>query len=211
MDFKSLRAEYGIGQLRENDAPEDPFDLFKAWFHEALEDETREPNAMVLSTVRPDGFPAARVVLLKGVDHGFVWFTNYGSDKSRQLQETPKASITFWWGEREKQVRITGMVEKVSEAESEAYFRTRPPGSQAGAWASKQSSVIEGRTELEKRYQTYLEMAENGQLGRPPHWGGFRLVPHSFEFWQGRENRLHDRILYVQAGSNGWKKSRLSP
>jgi pyridoxamine 5'-phosphate oxidase len=209
MDLKNLRQEYSAGKLLEQDCPAHPFDLFRAWFQEAMEKIEGDVNAMLLSTTGLDGRPSGRVVLLKELDHGFVWFTNYKSVKSRQLGENSFAALTFWWEFFSRQVRVEGRVEKIAVAESDAYFNSRPAGSRAGAIASLQSSVIPGRAELDRRYQELLKLPPE-ELKRPENWGGFRLIPDVMEFWQGRESRLHDRICYRLEGTD-WKMSRLSP
>ena len=209
MNLNHLRQEYSGRKLFEKDCPDHPFDLFRAWFQEAMEKIEGDVNAMVLSTSGLEGRPSGRVVLLKELDHGFVWFTNYGSAKAGQITQNPHAALTFWWEFLSRQVRVEGRVEKISEAESDAYFMSRPAGSRAGAIASAQSSVIDGREELDRRYQELLQLPQE-ELRRPENWGGFRLIPDLMEFWQGRESRLHDRICYRLEGST-WKRVRLSP
>lgn len=178
---------------------------------EALESQVNEPTAMTLSTVASDGRPSSRVVLLKGYDSGgFVFFTNYNSRKGRELAENPYAAINFFWPELERQVNISGSTSKVSTEESDEYFRSRPFTSRVGAWASNQSEKIDSRMTIMIKAAKLLVKYASGNVPRPPHWGGFRLVPDRFEFWQGRESRLHDRIAYVQNG-NAWEISRLSP
>jgi pyridoxamine 5'-phosphate oxidase len=207
-----LRRTYSRASLAEGDVAADPVAQFLAWFEEARRAELREPNAMTLATATPDGAPSARVVLLKGVDErGFVFYTDYRSEKGEELAANPRASLVFFWAELERQVRVTGRVERVSREESEAYYRTRPLGSRLGAWASRQSSVIAGREELERRAAEAAAHHPDGDVPLPPHWGGFRVVPEAVEFWQGRPSRLHDRLRYVRAGSGGWRVERLSP
>lgn len=211
MKFAHLRLDYNKDFLLEKDIPENPFELFHFWFQAALMANQAEANAMVLSTLGLDGFPNSRVVLLKEVDHGFVWFTNYESEKGRELANQPKASLNFFWPQLERQVRLKGMVEKVSDSESNTYFFQRPIGSQVGAMVSQQSQEIQGRESLDKAYEFELKKAEINPIQRPENWGGYRLLPIYFEFWQGRSNRLHDR-LYYRLGENGnWKTGRLSP
>ncbi|RBJ76868.1 pyridoxamine 5'-phosphate oxidase [Pseudomonas sp. MWU12-2534b] len=191
----------------------DPFAQFDRWFKEALAAKLPEPNTMTLATVGDDGRPSARIVLIKGVDErGFVFFTNYESRKGRDLAAHPQAALLFYWIELERQVRIEGRVEKTSAEESDRYFASRPLGSRIGAWASEQSAVIDSRATLEAQEKAASErFGENPP--RPPHWGGYRLVPDSIEFWQGRPSRLHDRLLYTRAANTapGWSISRLSP
>ena len=191
----------------------DPFVEFARWFAEAQEAQIKDPNAMTLATATADGKPSARIVLLKGVDQrGFVFFTDYRSRKGDELEANPRAALVFYWAELDRQVRITGGVSLASHEESERYFKTRPLGSRLGAWASHQSQVIAGRSALEADLQEVERRFVSGDVPVPPHWGGYRVVPDSIEFWQGRESRLHDRIRYVrEAGGKGWKVERLSP
>lgn len=208
----NLRKEYTFQGLSEMDASPNPFEQFKLWFDQALAAKLPEPNAMMIATATLEGKPSARMVLLKDYDErGFVFYTNYDSQKGQQLIENPWGAIVFWWAELERQVRIEGRVEKVSEAESEAYFRSRPKGSQLGAWVSNQSQVIDSREVLEQRLQQLKEEYENKEVPRPPHWGGFRVIPDMIEFWQGRPSRLHDRLLYQQQENGAWTIQRLSP
>ena len=209
MEIHTLRQEYSGRELSEANCPSHPFDLFRLWFKEAMETGAADMNAMVLSTASIGAIPSARVVLLKELDHGFVWFSNYQSAKGSDLDENPCAALTFWWEAFSRQVRVQGRVEKISSEESDAYFFSRPLGSRAGALASFQSSKIEGREELERRYWEIMSMPEQ-EIIRPPHWGGYRLLPDYLEFWQGRESRLHDRIYYSQ-NDDSWDMGRLSP
>jgi len=207
-----LRRNYTKSGLIEADADPNPFKQFQQWFDQALAGQLPEPNAMTLATVAPDGKPSARIVLLKNFDeHGFVFYTNYSSHKGQQLQANPWAALVFWWAELERQVRIEGRVEKVSEAESDAYFHSRPLGSQLGAWVSQQSQVIDTREVIEVRLQELEEKYINQAVPRPSHWGGFRVIPTAIEFWQGRPNRLHDRLLYGRLEDGRWLIKRLSP
>lgn len=209
-DLASLRKDYALKTLEERDVDRDPLRQFGVWMVEAIHAQVPEPSAMTLATVGANGRPTTRIVLLKGVDsRGFVFFTNYESRKGRDLAANPVASITFFWKELERQVRIDGTVEKVSAEESDAYYQTRPLGSRIGAWASPQSRPIEDRAWLEQRWTSLS--AEHGQTPkRPPHWGGYRVMPEEMEFWQGRMSRLHDRILFTRTESD-WKISRLAP
>jgi pyridoxamine 5'-phosphate oxidase len=213
LSLASLRQNYTRAGLDETDCEPDPIQQFERWFLEAQAAEIKEPNAMVLATATPEGKPSARVVLLKGISpDGFVFYTNYLSRKGRDLATNPFASLTFFWAELERQVRIEGSVVLLPRAESEAYFRTRPRGSQLGAWVSRQSDQLASRAELESTLDTLeRQFAGIDQLPTPEHWGGYRLKPDAVEFWQGRPNRLHDRLLYQRKGENGWLIQRLWP
>lgn len=210
-DISNLRIHYDKSALSEEQAPLSPFTLFELWFNEAKEGGIREPNAMVLSTVS-DNKPHARVVLLKGASEaGFEFYTNYNSNKGKQLSQNPFASLTFFYDLLEKQVRIEGQVQKLNHEASDAYFHSRPRGSQIGAWVSDQSQTIPSAAFLNEKLEAYEKKFESQEIiPRPPHWGGFLLVPDSVEFWQGRPNRLHDRLLYTRSGQN-WILERLSP
>jgi pyridoxamine 5'-phosphate oxidase len=207
-----LRKEYTFQGLSETELHPNPFEQFKTWFNQALAAQLPEPNAMTIASATTDGKPYARIVLLKDYDErGFVFYTNYESHKGQQLVQNPWGAIAFWWTQLERQVRIEGRVEKVSELESDEYFQSRPKGSQLGAWASNQSQVIDSREVLERRLEQLKEEYENKQVPRPPHWGGFRVIPDEIEFWQGRPSRLHDRLLYRRSEDGTWKIQRLAP
>ncbi|MEH1966268.1 pyridoxamine 5'-phosphate oxidase [Nostoc sp.] len=207
-----LRKDYTLEGLSELEVDLNPFIQFKKWFDQALAAQLPEPNAMTIATATPDGKPSARMVLLKDFDErGFVLFTNYNSHKGQELAENPQAALVFWWAELERQVRISGYVEKVSEAESDQYFHSRPANSRLGAWVSNQSEVIESREVLERRLQEFQSKYENQEISRPPHWGGLRVIPTEIEFWQGRPSRLHDRLLYSRLDNSTWNIQRLSP
>jgi len=210
MSVSDLRQSYDKNVLLEENAAATPLEQFSLWFDEALAANVPEPNAMTLATVDSTGQPSARTVLIKGFDdQGFVFFTNYESRKGRDLQSNPRAALLFFWQALERQVRIEGVIEKVSTEESDAYFHSRPLGSRLGAWASEQSQPTT-RAALEAREQEFRDRYGD-QPPRPPHWGGYRLVPTVFEFWQGRPSRLHDRLRYVPDAQGGWVIDRLSP
>jgi pyridoxamine 5'-phosphate oxidase len=207
-----LRKDYTLEGLSVSDVNSNPFIQFRQWFDQALATQVPEPNAMTLATATPDGKPSARMVLLKGFDQrGFVFYTNYNSHKGQELAENPQASLVFWWVELERQVRISGRVEKVSENESDEYFYSRPLNSRLSAWASRQSEVIESREVLEQRMHELQIQYQNQDVPRPRYWGGLRVIPIEIEFWQGRSNRLHDRLLYTRLDDGSWKIVRLSP
>ena len=210
-DLAALRQNYSRSELDETSVAADPFEQFAAWMNDALETGITEPTAMTLSTVAADGSPSSRIVLLKGADtEGFVFFTNYESQKGRELAANPHAVIHFFWPDLERQVNVSGPVERISVEESDEYFATRPFESRIGAWASHQSETIASRMILEERVNELSKKYAGGDVPRPPHWGGFRLTPGRFEFWQGRPSRLHDRICYHRH-NGGWKITRLSP
>jgi pyridoxamine 5'-phosphate oxidase len=196
----------------ETTADPDPIRQFGAWFRDAEATSMREPNAMTLATASREGRPSARIVLLKGFDaQGFVFFTNYESRKGEELDQNPLAALVFHWRELTRQVRVEGRAARITAEESDAYFQSRPRGSQLGAWASAQSRAIEGRDALEQRFKELAAAHEGRAIPRPPFWGGFRLTPDAIEFWQGRLDRLHDRFRYVAAEDGLWIRNRLSP
>lgn len=212
MSIADIRRDYMKEVLSENQVEQNPFRQFDGWWEEAMKADIDEVNAMTLATVSTEGKPSARIVLLKGYDdYGFVFFTNYESKKGKELYENPQATLLFFWKELERQVRIEGLCEKVSEAESDAYFYSRPEGSRIGAWASPQSEVIDSRDILDANLIELAKKFKDTPVTRPPHWGGYRLKPELLEFWQGRPSRLHDRILYSQGPNMEWKISRLAP
>ena len=210
-DIANLRKSYERAELNESASAADPLQQFEQWLQQAIDSQIPEPNAMTLATVGNDLRPSTRVVLIKGCDaRGLVWFTNYDSRKGQQLAGNPYAALQFHWVELERVVRIEGRVEKVSDDESDAYFNSRPLDSRIGAWASPQSQVIEGRGTLVANAAKYGAQFLL-QPPRPPHWGGYRLVPNQWEFWQGRKSRLHDRLRYRQEQSGAWIRERLAP
>ncbi|MFM6593327.1 MAG: pyridoxamine 5'-phosphate oxidase [Dolichospermum sp.] len=207
-----LRKDYTLQDLNEKGIDPNPFIQFKIWFNQSVVAQLPEPNAMTLATCTPDGKPSARMVLLKDIDErGFVLFTNYKSQKGREISVNPHAALVFWWAELERQVRIVGTVEKISSAESDSYFEVRPPFSRLGAWASNQSEVIVNRDVLEAKLIEFQRKYENQEVPRPAHWGGLRVIPQEIEFWQGRSSRLHDRLRYTLIDNGNWKIERLSP
>jgi pyridoxamine 5'-phosphate oxidase len=208
----NLRTEYQLSTLEEDDAGSDPHALFQRWFEDAVQAGGRDPNAMSLATVDPAGRPSVRIVLCKEFDpRGFVFFTNYASKKGRELAGNPHACLLFFWAQLERQVRICGRVDPVAGAESDAYFAERPIEARLGAWASPQSEAIAGRAALDERLaQARQRFAGDPAPPRPPNWGGYRLVPDSLEFWQGRPSRLHDRLLFTRAAGQ-WARVRLAP
>jgi pyridoxamine 5'-phosphate oxidase len=211
IDISKLRRSYSLKELSENLVSSDPFSQFSLWMNEAMNSKLLDPHAMTLATTTKDGIPSARIVLLRGFNKkGFVFYTNYESLKAKDLMANPNASLLFFWVELERQVRISGKVKKVSQKESEKYFNSRPREHQLGAWASKQSSVIINREVLEKQFEELKIRFENQKIPLPQFWGGYRVIPYKMEFWQGRENRLHDRVCYT-LDSGHWKIERLAP
>jgi pyridoxamine 5'-phosphate oxidase len=211
-ELSHLDYEHDPKGLRRRDLDSDPIKQFSEWFTAAVEAGIRDVNAMSLATATPDGRPFVRIVLLKEFDeHGFVFFTNYESQKGEQLSANPHAALVFYWIELDRQIRISGLVEKTSRAESERYFHSRPPASQLGAWASKQSQPLDGRRVLEARLAEMTERFSGKEIALPPHWGGYRVRPDMMEFWQGRPNRLHDRFRYNRQPDGAWTIERLAP
>ena len=211
-DIAKIRKDYKKYQLLETNIDKNPFTQFGIWLDEAIKAEIDEPTAMTLATVSTKGFPTARIVLLKAYDEkGFVFFTNYESRKGRHLSKNPNAALVFFWKELERQVRIEGIVEKISKKESDAYFASRPIESQISACISEQSAVIPDRNFLEMMLQMFLKKKSDKPIERPENWGGYRVIPRRIEFWQGRENRLHDRIKYCNKHGNPWRIERMAP
>lgn len=211
-NIAAIRKDYQMQSLLETDVADNPFVQFETWWDDAVQSELDEINAMTLATASATGKPSARIMLLKSVSEaGFVFFTNYNSQKGKELLENPRACLVFFWKELERQIRITGEVQKVSADESDEYFNSRPEGSRIGAWASPQSSVIESREIIETNITNYARQFTKEEIARPPHWGGYIVIPAVIEFWQGRPNRLHDRIQYSKMKDGGWKIERLAP
>ena len=222
-EIADIRKDYKLASLEEADVAANPIDQFTRWWNEAVASQIDEVNAMTLATASAAGVPAARIVLLKGYNpNGFIFFTNYESDKGKNLAQNPHAALVFFWKELERQIRIEGTVEKVSAEESDRYFNSRPASSRIGAWASPQSAVIENRMVIEQNVERYSSIFANDSIERPDHWGGYIVKPTSIEFWQGRSSRLHDRIRYVVENSAynaatdtrtdlNWKIERLAP
>lgn len=208
----ALRQEYGDTGIEPQDLPADPVPAVRRWLDEAVDAGLHEPNAMVVATVSADGTPAARTVLLKGLDDGgFVFYTNYDSRKGRELESSGRAALLFPWHDLQRQVRVEGAVARVSPAESAAYFARRPRGSQLGAWASPQSEEVGSRAELDERYAVVEARFEGVEVPVPPHWGGYRVTPEVVELWQGRSGRMHDRLVYRRGPGEGWSLTRLAP
>ncbi len=211
MNIADLRRDYKLQALDESQANANPIEQFRSWFAEAVASEALEPNAMTLCTVDADGRPSARIVLLKGIEPmGLTFFTNYESRKAADLMANPQVALVLFWPELERQVRIEGEVTKVGRAESDAYFQSRPRASQLGAWASPQSSTLGSRADLEREFEELSRRFGDGDISCPPHWGGYRVTPDRFEFWQGRRSRLHDRLQYLLV-NGAWKIERLAP
>ncbi|WP_418062065.1 pyridoxamine 5'-phosphate oxidase [Pimelobacter simplex] len=215
-DLAALRKEYGDRGLAEADVPDDPWVLWQRWFDDVAAAGVHEPNAMVVATVDPDGTPSARMVLLKGMQaagagEGFRFFTNTGSRKGQALAHEPRCALLFPWHPLERQVRVEGTAVPLAEADVTSYFSSRPRGSQLGAWASPQSAVVSGRGALEDAYRAAEDRFTGQDVPVPPAWGGYVVRPASFEFWQGRPGRLHDRIRYARAAAEGWSRTRLAP
>jgi len=211
-DPAASRYEHAAQGLRRSDLDPDPIKQFANWFTAAIKAGIRDVNAMSLATTAKGGKPSVRIVLLKGFDQdSFVFFTNYESEKGKQLQANPHAALAFYWIELDRQIRISGKAEKTSCEESQTYFHSRPLGSQLSAWASRQSEVLDGRRVLEARMAQMTERFRNERIPLPPHWGGYRVKPEMMEFWQGRPNRLHDRFRYTRQAAGGWLIERLAP
>ena len=207
-----LRKDYTLQELNETEVDPNPVIQFQKWFDQVCSVDIPEPNAMTVATVSSEGKPSARMVLLKDYDgRGFVFYTNYNSRKGQELIANPHAALVFWWAQLERQVRITGSVEKISAQESDEYFHSRPFNSRLGAWTSNQSEIVSSRQTLEQRLQQLQAKYKDLEVPRPPHWGGFRVIPAEIEFWQGRSSRLHDRLLYSKNNDSTWKIERLSP
>lgn len=211
-NLAEIRREYTKGALDEKNVDANPFKQFEVWFEEAVQSEITDVTAATLSTANTAGRPSGRIVLLKRFDErGFVFFTNYDSAKAKDIKENPQAALLFYWGALDRQVRVGGKVEKTSVKESFEYFKTRPMESKLGAWASMQSSVVSTRDVLEMAFASMKKKYKNGEIPLPPFWGGYRIIPDEIEFWQGRPNRLHDRVWYSKNSNGTWKISRLSP
>jgi pyridoxamine 5'-phosphate oxidase len=211
-EISQIRKDYSMHSLNEDNVDDSPIIQFEKWWKDAADSAILEMNAMTVATTGSDGMPDARIVLLKAVDEkGFVFFTNYNSAKSKQLEHNGNCCLLFFWKELERQVRIIGVAEKISAEESIEYFNSRPEGSKLGAWASPQSMIVAGKAMLKETYQYYAERFKHGEIPKPPHWGGYRVKPIRIEFWQGRPSRMHDRILYTSLQEGNWKIERLAP
>ena len=209
--LKHVRKDYQKGKLEWEQLPDEPTEFFENWLNEAKEEDPTDYNCMTISTIDKDGYPQGRIVLLRGFENGQLkFYTNYNSDKGQELAVTPKISVNFFWKELERQVRVTGVVQRLSPEESDAYFASRPRASRIGAWASEQSSPLETRDQLEIRVEELVKKFAEGDVPRPPHWGGYAVIPIKWEFWQGRASRLHDRFVYSKSGES-WIKSRIQP
>ncbi len=208
----TLNKQFGLYELSEKDLCSDPIEQFDIWYEQALQADLIHPNAFTLATSTVEGKPASRILLLKGFNaDGFVFYTNSQSKKGDHMSQNPYAAMTFWWGKLERQVRVEGAIEEVSSGDADEYFSSRPRGSQIGAWASNQSSVIDCREILDQRFKEFEDKFRDASIPRPPYWNGYRLIPNSIEFWQGRDNRLHDRIRYILPPDGKWTKERLAP
>lgn len=211
-NIADIRKDYMLKSFDEKDAKANPFDQFDIWWQDAIASNIDEVNALNLCTVDVNGKPSGRIVLLKGYDRdGFVFFTNYQSRKGQELLANPYACMIFFWKELERQVRIDGRIEKVTDQENDTYFFSRPEGSQVGAWSSPQSSIIENRQVIENNVKHYQQVFSNQPITRPLHWGGYRVIPYQVEFWQGRSSRLHDRLQYSLMEDGNWQLVRLAP
>ncbi|MTI30203.1 pyridoxamine 5'-phosphate oxidase, partial [Cytophagales bacterium RKSG123] len=207
-----IRTEYSKESLEINDVNSNPVEQFKKWFEEALQAEVMEPSAMNLATISSQGRPSSRIMLLKGVENQkFIFYTNYESNKGKDIIANPFVALNFFWPELERQVRVEGIIKKVSAETSDSYFKSRPRSSQIGAWVSEQSHPITDRKILEERYQQLVKKYEGQEIPRPSFWGGYKVIPERIEFWQGRPSRLHDRLSYTKESNNNWKIERLSP
>ncbi len=212
INIADIRQEYKLSALDELTAGQDPILFFRRWFSEAENAQITDVNAMTLATADANGIPHARIVLLKGLENSeFIFFTNYSSFKGREISENPFAALVFFWKELERQVRIEGKIEKVSATESDTYFNSRPVGSRIGAWASPQSQEITDRNILDANYARYEHEFSDIEMPRPPHWGGYKIIPNYIEFWQGRASRMHDRITFRKNDAGDWRRARLAP
>ena len=210
--IQNLRQDYRSASLSKSDVDKNPFQQFSKWFKEALNAKVTEPNAMTIATSNKNGIPSARIVLLKEFNEaGFVFYTNYNSQKGKELEENPHAALIFFWGDLERQIRIEGVVEKVTEEDATEYFNSRPKGSQLGALTSPQSETIPNRAFLEYKLADLEKEYHYKDISKPAHWGGYRVIPNKIEFWQGRTSRLHDRIVYLKNDDQSWRFERLAP